>query len=179
MKNWVILFTRTGSEEKLVRTLREKLNSDEYLPFVPSKETSYRNKGVIDKVRKPLFPGYVFVKTNIDYKLIVDRLKLDLGFAKDIYSILHYGDDKKDVVLHESERLFWEELFDDDFCIRGSEGIIKGDTVQIMDGALIGLEGRIKKINRHKREALVEIDMMGAKRDIVLMLEIVSTSKLM
>ena len=173
MKNWVILFARTGSEEILVQMLKERLNAEEYLPFVPIKEMPFRNKGVIHKVRKPLFPGYIFVQTHIESKLISNRLKLDLKAAKDVYSTLHYGDDKNDVVLHESERLFWENLFDENFCIRGSEGFIEGETVRIISGALVGQEGRIKKINRHKREAIVEMKMMGAKREVALMLEII------
>jgi transcriptional antiterminator NusG len=47
-----------------------------------------------------------------------------------------------------------------------------GDTIRITSGALMGFESRIKKINRHKREAVVELQIMGAKREVSLMLEI-------
>ena len=173
MKNWVVLFARTGSEEKLVQMLREKLNAEEYLPFVPTKETPYRNKGVVYKIRKPLFLGYVFVQTGIEPNLIAGRLAKALENVKDIYSILHYSDDERDVVIREGERLYWERLFDADFCVVGSIGFIEGDVIQITSGALVGLEGRIRKINRHKREAVVEMEMMGAKREVAVMLEIV------
>ena len=173
MKNWVILFARTGLEEKLVHVLKEKLNAEEYLPFVPTKETPYRNKGVVHKVRKPLFPGYVFVQTEIEPSLIAEKLAAALRHTKDIYTVLHYGDEEKDVVVRENERLYWERLFDANFCVAGSVGFIEGDTIRITSGALVGLEGRIRKINRHKREAIVEMEMMGAKREVVLMLEVV------
>ena len=127
MKNLVVLFVRTGSEEKLVQTLKEKLNAKEYLPFVPTKEVPYRSKGVVYKVRKPLFPGYVFVRAGIEPGLIADRLAKALRNVKDVYSILHYGDDKKDVVLREEERLHWKRLFDADFCVVGSVGFIEGE----------------------------------------------------
>jgi len=173
MKNWVVLFARTGSEEKLVNTLKGKLNVEEYLPFVPTKETPYRRKGVLHKVRKPLFPGYVFVQTEVEPSQIVDRVEATLKSVRDAYTILHYGDDKKDVVLREGERLYWERLFDADFCVVGSVGFIVGDRIQITSGALMGLEGQIKKIDRHKRIAIVEMKMMGAVRDVSLMLEVV------
>ena len=173
MKNWVILFARTGSEEKLADVFKEKLNAEEYLPFVPTKETPYRSKGIIHKVRKPLFPGYVFVQTEVEPKSIAEKLAAALKNIKDIYSILHYGDDEKDVAVREEERLYWERLFDTNFCVVGSVGFIEGDTIRITSGALVGLEGQIKKINRHKREAIVEMEMLGAKREVVLMLEIV------
>ena len=115
MKNWVVLFARTGSEEELVQTLKKKLDAEEYLPFVPTKEMSHRSRSVVYKIRKPLFPGYVFVQTEIEPGLIADKLEVALKGIKDIYSILHYGDDKKDVVFREGERLYWnvylEQIF--------------------------------------------------------------------
>jgi len=167
MKNWVVLFTRTGSEEELVQILKEKLSANEFLPFVPTEEAPYRSKGVVHKVRKPLFPGYVFLQTEVETKLIADNLKQALKNTKGIYSILHYGDDEKDIVLRESERLYWERLFDTDFCTAGSIGFIEGDKIQVTSGALVGLECQIKKINRHKRIAVVEMDMMGGATALV------------
>jgi len=173
MKNWVVVFARTGLEEKLVQIIREKLDTEEYLPFVPMKEMPYRSKGVVHKIRKPLFPGYVFVQTEIEPILVAEKLSLALKNTRDFYSILHYGDNEKDVVVREEERLYWERLFDADFCVVGSVGFIEGDTIWITSGALIGLEGQIKIINRHKREAVVEMAMMGAVREVAVMLEIV------
>jgi transcriptional antiterminator NusG len=92
---------------------------------------------------------------------------------KCVYSLLHYGDNKKDVAVREEERSYWERLFDADFCVVGSVGFIEGDTIQITSGSLIGLEGQIKKINRHKREAIVEMEIVGARREVTLMLEII------
>jgi len=115
MKNWVILFAKTGSEEKLIQILLEKLDTDEFVPFVPTKETPYRNKGVIHKTRKPLFPGYIFVQTEVESDLIAKRLKAALKGTKDIYSLLHYGGDENDVAVRESERSYWERLFGADF----------------------------------------------------------------
>jgi transcriptional antiterminator NusG len=64
-------------------------------------------------------------------------------------------------------------MFDADFCIRGSVGFIEGDKVRVTSGALVGMECLIKKINRHKQIAIVELDMMGAVREVKLMLEVV------
>jgi len=125
MKNWVVLFARTGTEERLVRTLKEKLDAGGYLPFVPTKEMPYRSRSVVYKIRKPLFPGYVFIQTEVEPSLIVDKLDVALKGIKDIYSILHYGDDKKDVMLREGGRLYWEHLFDADFCVVASVGFIE------------------------------------------------------
>ena len=163
----------------MVRSLKEKLNVGEYQPFLPVKEMPRRNRGVIRKERKLLFPGYVFIQTEIETGLIAEKLKSALTdvtekWYEGIYSILHYGDNKKDVAVREKERLYWECLFDVDFCIKGSVGVIEGDTIRVTSGPLAGMESRIKRINRHKREAVVEMDVMGAVREVKLMLEVVA-----
>ncbi|MCL2192135.1 MAG: antiterminator LoaP [Treponema sp.] len=176
MKNWVILFVRTGFEEKLVHALKGKLSANEYLPFVPYKETPRRYRGIITKEREMLFPGYIFLQTEIEAHKITEVLRLSLLRTiehKDVYSILHYGSNRADVVLREKERSCWERLFDESFCITGSVGFIEGKTIRITDGVLAGMESQIKKINRHKREAIVELEMMGVVREVHLMLEIV------
>jgi transcriptional antiterminator NusG len=176
VKSWVILFVRAGSEEKLVQMHKKKLNAGEYLPFLPTKEAPRRSKGVIHKVRKPLFPGYICVQTEIEAGSIAQKLKqalTNIGWHEDIYSILHYGNDKSRVALQEKERSYWERLLDEDFCVIGSIGFIEGDMIRITSGALVGMESRIKRINRHKREALVEMEMMGAVREVRVMLEVV------
>ena len=176
MRNWVILHVRTGSEEKVLQVLKEKLKANEYLPFLPTRETPRRCKGIINKERKILFSGYIFIKTEIEANLIAGKLKLaflDTAENKYIYSILHYGNNKKDVVIREKERLYLERLLNSHFCVTGSVGFIEGDLVQITSGALVGMESRIKKINRHKREAVVEMEMLGATREVRLMLEII------
>jgi len=176
MKNWVILFVKTGSEDRLTRMLKEKLNADEYLPFLPFKEMPYRKKGIVSKKRELLFPSYIFIQTKIEANLVAEKLELalmNIASQKDIYFILNYGD-KKDVVIRKKERFYWERFLNSDFCVTGSVGFIQGDMVRVTSGALVGMESRIKKINRHKREAIVELEIMGAIRKVSLMLEVIT-----
>jgi transcriptional antiterminator NusG len=56
-------------------------------------------------------------------------------------------------------------------------GFCEGDKVRVTSGALVGLESLIKKVNRHKREAIVEMEMMGDVRRVKLMLEVVEKMK--
>ena len=176
INNWVVLFARTGSEEELEGMLRENLSVSEFLPFVPKREVSYKRKGITQIVRKPLFPGYIFLQTGMEANLIADNVKIALSNIrenKNIYSLLHYGHDKKDVVVRDEERSYWERLFDENFCIKGSIGIIVGDRTRVTSGALMGMEGSIKKVNRRKSEAVIEMSMMGSTREITVMLEII------
>ena len=57
-----------------------------------------------------------------------------------------------------------------------SEGVIEGGTIKVLSGPLMGYEGSIQKIDRHKRLAYVEIKMLGRTTVVKLGLEIVSKS---
>jgi len=123
-----------------------------------------------------LFPGYLFLQTEIDAELIAKQLRnlfRDRLKYKNVYSILHYGSNHDNVVLNKNELSFWERLFDDEYCVSGSTGFIEGDRIKVMSGALQGYENTIKKINRHKREVTIEIELMGRQHEVRLMLEII------
>ena len=178
MKNWVVLATRAGSEQKAIGILKDDLEACGFIPFAPIKEKAQRQKGVITKKAVQMFPGYVLLQTELEASQIMDELRL--GLRRDtesenrrIISILHYGDDKQDVVMREAELLVLERLLNDDFCFKGSVGFIVGDKIEIVSGPLKGLESQIKYINRHRREATIELGMMGAMREVRVMLEII------
>jgi transcriptional antiterminator NusG len=54
-----------------------------------------------------------------------------------------------------------------------SIGIIVNDKVRITSGPLVGMEGLIKRINRHKRVANLSLEMFGGVTDFQVGLEII------
>ena len=65
------------------------------------------------------------------------------------------------------------ELGKEEQLVAMSTGIIENDQVRILTGPLQGMEGYIRKINRHKRKAWVSIEMFGRSVDMEVGLEIV------
>jgi transcriptional antiterminator NusG len=55
-----------------------------------------------------------------------------------------------------------------------SKGIIEGDQIIVERGPLKGYEGFIKKIDRHKRIAFIDIELFNTITTIKVGLEIVS-----
>ena len=58
--------------------------------------------------------------------------------------------------------------------VRMSTGVVEGDDVIILNGPLMGRAGWIKKIDRHKRLAYLEVEMPGRTTTVKLGLEIVA-----
>ncbi len=51
--------------------------------------------------------------------------------------------------------------------------ILEGKRVLVVDGPLLGLEGRIRKVDLHKRQAIVEAQLLGRTMEIRLGVEMV------
>lgn len=175
--NWYILFVKTGYEEKIVTILNEKLDSGRSKAFSPRKETIFRRKGVDNINLEILFPGYVFIETTKTYTELSKEMQYFAGSLKGVYRFLYYTD-KDEAALHENEK---REIISmcggGDYCLRNSVGIIEGDNVRILSGALMGREVAIRKINRHKRQAVIEMMIFGEVREIVVALEITDVRK--
>lgn len=72
----------------------------------------------------------------------------------------------------------WLNAFagDERRVVEMSEGIMEGGKVIVLRGPLMGHEAEIKRIDRHRRTAELEIRMLGRVKTIRLGLEIVSKS---
>ena len=68
---------------------------------------------------------------------------------------------------------FLQQFGKEDQIVEMSKGIIENDRVIITSGPLKGNEALIKKIDRHKRRAYLEIEMFGRKVETQVGLEVV------
>ena len=117
--------------------------------------------------RKILFPGYVFLDSQEVIRLY-SNLQQVFGLTK----LLKTGDEV--VPLTAEEVHFLKDFGGEEKVVPVSEGIIENSKVVVMSGPLMGKEGYIKKIDRHKRRAFLELPMLGRRQKIQVGLEIVS-----
>jgi transcriptional antiterminator NusG len=177
LSEWAVLYVRAGSERRIAGQLSKHLNGARYVPFVPVRVKAIIKNGGVDRREAVLcFPGYVFIRINAaieDFFREVHPLASVIGGA---YYFVCYGGDKKDVVMRRDERVNIESLMNEEFCIEASKGVMDGGKVRIIEGSLMGAEGRIVKVFRNKRVAVVDMPFMGGSRQVPLMLEIIENS---
>lgn len=164
---WYVMQVRAGTEES-IKIQCERTVPDSILErcFIPYYEERRRWKGSWTTIRRILFSGYVFVITE-DIEGLHQQLKHVLGLTK----ILGSG---RDIVpLSDDEVNFMERLGGEEQLVRLSEGIIVGGQVRVYEGPLQGMEGLVKRIDRHKRKAWLEIKMFGRIQLVQVGLEIV------
>lgn len=84
------------------------------------------------------------------------------------------GTGQEIVPLTDEEVEFIQHFGGEDKIVQMSEGIIENSQVKILSGPLEGMEAFIRKIDRHKRKAWLEIEMFGRMQRVEVGLEIIS-----
>lgn len=164
---WYAVQVRTGEEEK-IRLMCNKMISDNVLEecFIPyyEKNMKYNTKWHI--IREILFPGYIFMISDYINDLIFNVKKIPK-----LIKIL--GDGEDIIPLYDREIEFLTKFGKDDHLIKISHGYIENEKIIITDGPMKDYEGTIKKIDRHKRKAIIEVEFLGRTMEISVGLEIV------
>ena len=170
---WYILYVKTNTEHKVVKGFQQAFEQKD-LPyeleaFCPESEQYYRasKSRALGKsyIRRPLFPGYVFIESNIPAEEFCKAFFDVINNSAEIIRLLRYGA-TDEIALREDERQKFEYLLKGKRCLDHSVGFIVNDKITITGGGLMGMEGMIKKINRHNRTADIEIQMFNQKQVI-------------
>lgn len=171
ISEWYVVKVKSGEEEEA----KELLESYDLDIKVLSREYYGKAKGQVVKKKKKLFPGYIFVISDlnyIDFDIKLDNIRYLNG---KIYKNLKY-DNTGVPALSETEISMICKMtgnYKND-VVKSSVGFIEGDRVRIVEGPLYGLESNITYINRHKRIARLSIGFLGESREIEVPLEIVA-----
>lgn len=148
MKNWYILFVQTEKESQLCSLLEQ----EGVHAFLPMMEYYRRDrKGLAEK---PMFPGYIFVQSELTQKEFDDLLDSMEGRR---WGFIRQLKEEGGAALTEEERIFFQWLLDDDGTARMSYGYLNpaGKAV-ITYGPLIGCERHIRKMDKHNRLVLMD-----------------------
>lgn len=168
-KHWYVVQVFRGKEDTFI----ERLNQvEKYSVFTPKQVQLLKRKDRMIKVLKPMFPGYIFIATDVDYRKFREFYQQSIAIIEGCIRVLKYRDEVETLYPH--ERAFIERFVDKDKVIESSIGFIEGERIKIIEGPLVGNESLITKINRHKRTALVEITLFGEIQSIELSCEIIA-----
>ncbi len=164
---WYVIQTSTGRKEKIKLECEQRISKDILSHCVlPLYEEKIKYKGQWHIQKKKLFPGYLFlISDNLDelYKQLkkVEAMTKLLGTGEEI------------IPLTQNEIDFLLRFAGDEELVKMSQGIIIGDKVTILSGPLKGMESTIKKIDRHKRKAWLNLEMFGRSQLVEVGVEIV------
>ena len=166
---WYVLFVVGGKENQIKSFLNKKYK--DWIAFFPMIQKIYRIKGVNSLRLKPLFPNYIFVKSEIDGIEFKRRLFEVRNQMAGIIKELNYENDEIPA-LREDEIAYLQQLLDKNYKIVPSKGYMKEGRVVITEGPLKGLEDQILKVNFHNRSALLQFKFLDEMKTISVSLEV-------
>ena len=149
--------------EECKRALQGKISD----AFAPKYEVLKKRDGAWRKELTILFPGYFFIEADSG-DVIKDNIKLFAGYGKPI----DIGGFYQPLAIEEQRTL--AELMNDSRIIELSRGNIYEGRCEVYEGPLKGRSELIKRIDRHKRIADIEIGFMGEHRLLRVGLEVVA-----
>lgn len=162
-----VIHVRTGSELTTIEECRCVISRAVLKDvYTPKKLDYYKLDGKWITREKILFPGYIFVETDLVtdffYELRkVTRFATMVRFEKDL------------ICVNDEEMYLIQKLSGKEKIMGVSEGVLVGEKIHVVSGPLVGLEGLIIDFDRHKRKAWIETEMFGCVQKIKVALELV------
>lgn len=169
--NYFALQVKTSSEDIFIKRVLQALGpvpEDTIRLIFPKRKMHVRKAGISKNQIEPVFPGYIFLETEKLDRPLYWTIRTTPGFfrflpdnqepkpldGRDLSTLKHFTSfgevaDKSKV------------LFDAD------------DRIQVVEGPLKGLEGRIVKVDKRKGRAKVKLDMYDESFLIDLSFEVI------
>lgn len=166
MSNWYAVQVTTGKEEETSLACRRLVSTESLKEcFVLKSERMRRYEGAWHKEEQLLFPGYMFLITDQ-----VEKLYYELKQVPELTKIL--GDGSCFIPLEDEEVSLMLQMGGKDHVVAMSFGYIVGEEMIITRGPLQNVKGIIRKIDRHKRTALIYTKILGHLQYVTMGLEI-------
>lgn len=185
---WYVVQVYGGREENTAELIKQWIPR-QFLTdcYIPVRERERKFHGKWNFVREVLFPGYIFVESSQPEKLFeelkrVPKLTRLLGGdggdepcfipleKTEAREILKLGDENH-VTGISKIRISPKTAKQDGKPGEDGEGRKAENRVEVLSGPLKGKEGRIARVNLHRREAVIRIDFMGRETEIFLGIE--------
>ena len=169
---WYVIQTMSGKEDILIRYIEEYVDSSVVKEcFIPKRERKKKIDGKWRVITEKLFRGYIFVVTGEPVGLffalkqipMLSKLLSDGEYTfeklnnKEVDFISRIGSGRPDHISKISKVEF------DEYS--------EGDEVVYIEGDLKSFEGQIKRFDKHRRVAVVEIELFGRKTEVYLEFE--------
>jgi len=165
---WYALFVQSGNELAAQKWLNVILNHN-FSSIVPRRRLLEKKLNVSKEVVKTIFPGYIFINTDMSPEIYYYLKKIP-HFIK----ILHYDSFYSEIPQNEIDIIL--KLTSQSEIIDFSEVSVTNSKITVLSGPLKNNEYIIKKIDKRKQRASINLNIMGEKKKIDIGIKVVSQS---
>jgi transcriptional antiterminator NusG len=168
-QQWHAVFVKTGEEEPVKEKIDYTMKEAPISAIVPKRSIMERKDGKWHERIKPLFPGYILLKGQVD---IANYYALRcvpgvVRILKDSHGLYR---------IYPEEIRIINKLMCNGDIIGSSIAFKQGDKVIVTKGPLLGLEGLITTVDSRKGRAKVKLSFLGDERTVDLSISFVETA---
>ena len=160
MKNWYIVQTFSGFEQKVAETINktiEKQDLHEKIEdvIVPIHEVTEVKRGKRVQRKKKYFPGYVLIKSEMNNKMyyMIKNIKKVSGFLGSKGTPVPVSDEEIEKILGQIKDGVAQPKSAVDYTI--------GEKVQVIDGPFASFNGLIEDVDEDKLRLKVSVSIFG------------------
>lgn len=173
---YYVMQVASGMEEKVEEQIALVIERELYdRCFHPVRHVKKKIRGEWKELHEKLLPGYVFIMSK-DIREFYLELQHIPAFTKML------GKDEEQFIPLPEQEVEWLERItgsrEQEAEVQISQvSVSEEDIITILSGPLKDMEGRIKKVDLHRRIAKVEVDFMNRKTVIHLGIEIIGKKR--
>ncbi|MCF7927569.1 MAG: antiterminator LoaP [Spirochaetales bacterium] len=152
--NFYVVQVKSRNEDKFLKMIAYNNPELRLKFFWPRRSLTIWKQGKPKETLKPIFPGYLFLETeevSADIYWLLKRMPDFYRFLKSNYDIVPLEGDDKRLVLHFQS---YGEIAEKSQVV-----FDENQRIQVLDGPLKGLEGRIVKVDKRKKRAKVKLSL--------------------
>jgi transcriptional antiterminator NusG len=170
LMDYFAIQVKTRGEEKFIRLFNALHPQSGLSLHFPRRSINIRRKGVLVPSTAAIFPGYVFIEAEqediVSHQWKFRRTDGFYRFLKSNQNIRPLADRDLELVLHFVKKAG---------PIAGISRVYFNENARIVvvDGPLMGLEGRIIKVDKRKKRAKVKLDLYDDSFAIDLAFEVI------
>jgi transcriptional antiterminator NusG len=171
--NYYAIQVKTRSEDKFIKLFKARCPKINFLIHFPRRLLDIRKAGKVKSSTSAVFPGYLFIEADsdreiIDYQWEFRRTEGFYRFLKSNKNITPLADRDLELVLH---------FINNAGSVAGRSKVYfnENSRIIIVEGPLMGLEGRILKVDRRKGRAKIKLDLYNDSFSIDLGFEVIGS----
>lgn len=167
-EKWYAVSTFAGKEERVISWLENVYKIHILITEIlfPKRKLQIKKQGVFKTQILPFFPGYFFINCSIS-NINLFEIKQCSFFVRIV------GNKSGPISVKDEEITTIKNMINDEGVMEFSRGLILDQRVKILNGPLYGFEGIIKKIDKRKKRAKIQLNILNREKLIDIGLNII------
>ena len=169
--NYYAIQVKTRAENKFISLFKALYPENKIPLFFPQRLINIRRKGLIRQSRAAVFPGYIFAEAASNEEITACRW--DFRRTKGFYRFLRSNQDIAPLADRDLELVL--HFIKNTGALAGRSKVYfnENSRIVVIEGPLMGLEGKIIKVDKRKGRAKIKLDLYDDSFAIDLPFEVI------